>query len=63
MKAQELSDLGDDREGRSSGTTGSRRGERHRAVISTNKVSQNNKIEGLINTVSISYTVQFNTSH
>lgn len=53
MKAEELSDLGYDREGRASGTTRRRREERHRGLFSTNNVGQNIKIVGLISTVSI----------
>lgn len=42
MKAEEASDLGDDREGWASGTAGSRKGERQtkKALISANHARQ-----------------------
>ena len=48
MKAEEPSDLGDDGEGRASGATGSRRGERDRAVNFSDNISLNNKIVGVL---------------
>lgn len=60
VKAEEMSDLGDNRESWVSGTTGRRRGERHRAVISTNNVCQKHKNSRT--TVSISCTVAYFTA-
>lgn len=54
-----MSDLGDDREGWASGTTGRRRGERQQSIayIYTDNVGQNHKIVGLFDAGRSSFTL------